>query len=277
MRKLYFNESAKRKMRKGFLWVQYAIFDDKRLNSSDKVVYMALARFANNETQEARPSMPKLIKTTGLVENTVRKSIKQLERFGYIEISKETGKVNYYQLNDPQNILSSDNDFDTPPQILQGSSQPAKTFNTPSNKGVRPPQNKGTNNTNTTILNNNDITKENFQLISEIEGLPKKDHLEILKDGEEQGDGSLYKIAMNFAKMFSDIENKNFYIKLVKEFAENNALTELEIIANTIKTDQKMEGKIKSEKKVFTAKAKERSKQIGICEWFWNKNKEKKI
>lgn len=113
MRKPYFDKTIKRKMRQGFLWIPYMIFDDKRLNASDKVVYSALARWVNNETQECYPSKKTLEEYTALTEPTVRKSLYHLRDLGYIEIDSKKGKINYYQLNDPQRIFDTKNKGDT--------------------------------------------------------------------------------------------------------------------------------------------------------------------
>jgi len=99
MREIHFNKEQKRKQRKGFLWVQYEIFNCD-LTSSDKLVYMVLARFADNETQECHPSTETISKFSGLTQRTVISSIKHLEKAGIIEVDRQFGDANYYQLND---------------------------------------------------------------------------------------------------------------------------------------------------------------------------------
>ncbi len=101
MRKTHFDKNIKRKMRKGFLWVHNDVIDNHNLNASDKLVYMVLARFVDEETQECYPSIKKLKKMSNLTEPTIRKALKALKENGFIEISQEVGKVNYYQLNEP--------------------------------------------------------------------------------------------------------------------------------------------------------------------------------
>jgi len=95
-----FDKTIKRKQRKGFLWIDNQVFDDKRLGLSDKAVYVALARFVNNETQECYPSIKTLKATANLTNSTLYKSLYKLRDLGYIEIEQDKGKVNYYQLND---------------------------------------------------------------------------------------------------------------------------------------------------------------------------------
>jgi DNA-binding transcriptional regulator YhcF (GntR family) len=100
MRKTHFSKLIKRKMRRGFLWVDYEIIDDKQLTSSDKIVYMTMARFVDNETQECFPSNKKLAEMTGLTTRTIINAVKHLEDGGYIEVDRAFGRINYYQLNE---------------------------------------------------------------------------------------------------------------------------------------------------------------------------------
>lgn len=126
-------------MRRGFFWIHHCVFDDKKLNPSDKVVYQALCRFVNSETQECYPSMKTLVDCTGLSDNTIRTKLKHLKKLGYIEIDSADGKVNYYQINEPPQKLN-------PLKLL---------YNTPSKKTPLPPQIALTNNNK---VNNNKIT-----------------------------------------------------------------------------------------------------------------------
>lgn len=138
-RQPFFNKNIKRKMRRGFFWIHHCVFDDRALNPSDKVVYQALCRFVNSETQECFPSMRTLVDCTGLSENTIRTKLKHLNELNYIEIDSADGKVNYYQINEPPQKLN-------PLKLL---------YNTPSNNDALPPQNIATNKNKS---NNNNIT-----------------------------------------------------------------------------------------------------------------------
>ena len=100
VRRPHFNKTIKRKQRKGFLWIDYVVFDDPRLSAFDKIVYTTLARFVNNENQECYPSTKIIKKYAQITDPTLFKSLNRLEDLGYIEIDKKSGKVNYYQLNE---------------------------------------------------------------------------------------------------------------------------------------------------------------------------------
>ncbi|HPC31311.1 MAG TPA: helix-turn-helix domain-containing protein [Candidatus Paceibacterota bacterium] len=139
MRQSYFNKEQKRKMRKRFAWVSYEVLEDEDLTSSDKVVYMVLSRFADNETQECYPSFGKIRKLSGLTDTTISTSIKHLEEKEYIEVSRNAGKVNMYQLNEPPKKL----DY-------------SKRIGTTTQKEEKlPPKNNSTNNTNSNNTNIN--------------------------------------------------------------------------------------------------------------------------
>ena len=122
-------------MRRGFLWVDYGIIDDEELTSSDKVVYVVLARFTDNETQECYPSNKRLGEETGLTTRTIVNSIRHLEESGYVEVDRKSGKVNYYQLN-----------------AVSEKSSPVKNGNSTSEKKIHLPVKND--NTNNTYINN---------------------------------------------------------------------------------------------------------------------------
>ena len=86
---------------KGFLWIRYAIFDNKTLNGSDIMVYAALMRHMNNDTKECFPSIKTLMVKSRLTQNTVYKSLDILESEKLILRVKTKGKVNHYVILEP--------------------------------------------------------------------------------------------------------------------------------------------------------------------------------
>ena len=88
--------------RKSHIWIHTIVFDDTRLKTSDKLVYLTLARFVNNETQECFPSIEKICEVGGLTNRTVTKSLRKLEKYNYIEIRRSAGNVNTYVLLEPE-------------------------------------------------------------------------------------------------------------------------------------------------------------------------------
>lgn len=118
------------------MWIQYEVFDDKRLSSSDKVVYMVLARHANNDTQTCFPSIETIEQEAGLTQNTVVRSLRKLEKLHIIDIKKEQGMSNIYQLNHIESKVTT---------RLIGS---GSNIEPPHNEVGYPPQNEVSNNTN---------------------------------------------------------------------------------------------------------------------------------
>lgn len=86
MRQSYFNKEQKRKMRGRFAWVPYEVLEDEDLTSSDKVVYMVLSRFADNETQECYVSLDEIKKLSSLTEEIIINSMLHLVEKGYIDL-----------------------------------------------------------------------------------------------------------------------------------------------------------------------------------------------
>lgn len=61
--------------------------EDSSLNASDKLVYVTLSMFANNETGRCFPSIKKIANKSKFSPRTVKYSIKKLESKGYIKIN----------------------------------------------------------------------------------------------------------------------------------------------------------------------------------------------
>ena len=83
-----------------WFWVDKVVWQDKRLTSSDKVVYGTLAYFANNKNQQTFPSYTTVEEYSGVSNRQCYYSIKRLENFKYIQIKRKSGKPNLYTLLD---------------------------------------------------------------------------------------------------------------------------------------------------------------------------------
>lgn len=92
---------TQRKIRNGFAWIDYCVIDDKNVTGSDILIYLVLARHADNTTQQCRPGIQRIMKESRLTKPTVLKSISRLEQFGYISVNRTAGKVNIYTLLEP--------------------------------------------------------------------------------------------------------------------------------------------------------------------------------
>lgn len=131
-----------RDLRNGeWFWVHKYVWKDKKLKSSDKVVYGTLAYFANNQSQDCYPSLNTMVKFSGLSKPTVTASLRRLTECNYIKKKKDAnfhkGKANVYTL-------------------VKNFNQPSKEYAQPSKKDYLPLGKKTTpNNTYITRLNNN--------------------------------------------------------------------------------------------------------------------------
>lgn len=88
-----------KRTRESFLWLNYSFFDNylKKIQPSSVLVYMAMCRMADNETQTCFPSMETLSEKTGVARSTVALCVKELSDIGLIDW-KRTGRSNRYQL-----------------------------------------------------------------------------------------------------------------------------------------------------------------------------------
>lgn len=89
-----------RDLRNGdWYWINKLVLDHPYLTSSAKIVYCALAYFANNKTQKAFPSIKKIMELTGLgSRTTIVNSIKKLEGYCFIIAERKKGRITEYTL-----------------------------------------------------------------------------------------------------------------------------------------------------------------------------------
>lgn len=99
-----------RDRRGGFLWVSNQIFDHfaGQVNSSTFMLYMALCRMANNETQDCFPSQSRLGKMIGVDERTVRRCMEELIAMKLVGIEKQGRAYRYTLLKTPDNLSAID-------------------------------------------------------------------------------------------------------------------------------------------------------------------------
>lgn len=71
-----------------FVWLTKAVMMDESLKASDKSVYATLCMYADNNSSECWPSRSTIMKKAGISDHSLRKSIRKLEEYGYIEVSK---------------------------------------------------------------------------------------------------------------------------------------------------------------------------------------------
>lgn len=63
--------------------------DNGITKASEIAVYCAIAMYADNRTRQAYPNISTIANKARVSERTVRTSVKQLEKSGYIRISKK--------------------------------------------------------------------------------------------------------------------------------------------------------------------------------------------
>jgi len=79
-------------------WVQKEILSSEKIKPSAKLVYSALAYYANNKSQIAFPSATTISKLIKLNRDTVFSALKELKENNFIDIKKSSGKCNNYIL-----------------------------------------------------------------------------------------------------------------------------------------------------------------------------------
>lgn len=87
-----------------FAWMPTAVFGDRRLTRTDVCVFGTIAGHANRETGLAWPSAARIAAMTAIDLRHVRKSIRRLSEFGWLEIERRKqdngrDRSNRYRLN----------------------------------------------------------------------------------------------------------------------------------------------------------------------------------
>lgn len=88
-----------RDSRDGFLWLSNSFFDNyiQHIQPTSIVIYLAIARMVNNQTQTCFPSYERLSNMTGMARSTVAIAIQELRNVGVVAWEKE-GRKNVYRL-----------------------------------------------------------------------------------------------------------------------------------------------------------------------------------
>lgn len=72
--------------------------NSEELTPKDLLIYICIKKFYNSKTNECFPSLDTIVKLSGVSKPTVRKSIENLKKFGYITVTIK-GRSNYYHFN----------------------------------------------------------------------------------------------------------------------------------------------------------------------------------
>lgn len=81
-----------------WIWTSKALLFHEQIDGNNFKVYCGLAAYANNNTQEAFPSIITLANRLHMSRNTVINGLKSLEENGFISIEKTRGEHNVYSL-----------------------------------------------------------------------------------------------------------------------------------------------------------------------------------
>lgn len=98
---------------RNFTMVYSDFFESKKLNFYEKTIYIALKKFADNETMTAYPSVRTISRITGISISKIKESIKNMVDLGAISVnhrySADYGYMsNLYTLNDSRDFWSDD-------------------------------------------------------------------------------------------------------------------------------------------------------------------------
>lgn len=122
----------------GWYWVDNRLVqrDGKMLGVAAIAVYNVLASYANNDTQEAFPSIKRIAKLLGISATTVRESIEALSANGWLVVTKRKSP-------DGKQFLSNVYTLVTPPETAAVIAPEKRKRSKKSKGGVVPPRYQG--------------------------------------------------------------------------------------------------------------------------------------
>ena len=93
-------------------WVAYPHAENigTDLEPQDKLIYLAIRRYMNEDTMRAYPSYSKITEDTGAAPRTILKCVQNLVNAGYLETSKKGRKI-VYQFNNQKQFEAFSYDF----------------------------------------------------------------------------------------------------------------------------------------------------------------------
>jgi predicted transcriptional regulator len=109
----YMSDTIHRGSKRNFFMVDNGVFDERlNLEPLDKLVYIALLRYADNNSREAFPAMQRIADDIGITRQRVNTAIKILEQRGLIKKKKrfdKTGgkKSNLYIVYDANEVINT--------------------------------------------------------------------------------------------------------------------------------------------------------------------------
>lgn len=86
------------------------------LDPKDKLVYLAIRRYMNEQTEEAFPSYAKISENTGACPRTIKKCVDNLVNEGYLETRKDGRKI-IYKFNNKKHFEPFSYDFLDKPDL----------------------------------------------------------------------------------------------------------------------------------------------------------------
>tara|TARA_R100000808_G_scaffold2316_2_gene9414 strand:+ start:1678 stop:2325 length:648 start_codon:yes stop_codon:yes gene_type:complete len=80
----------------GFTVIENSFIRDESIGRNEKVVYLVLASFADQDTGQCYPSIATIEKFAGLTDKPVMKAIRELERIGWIKCQRRSNTSTLY-------------------------------------------------------------------------------------------------------------------------------------------------------------------------------------
>ena len=105
-------DSIERGSRRNFFMVDNGVFDERlNIEPLDKLIYICLLRYADNNTREAFPGQARIAKDIGITRQRVNTAIKILQDRGLIDVKQrfdKTGsqKSNHYIVYDANDVIN---------------------------------------------------------------------------------------------------------------------------------------------------------------------------
>lgn len=208
--------------KKGWFWIENSLIDRDDLNPYEKLLYMTLARYCDNNGK-CFPAFETLMKATGINSRaTLTKYLKYLEEKELIFVVRKTGKSNFYYL---KNCEKKENDQYS--SCTGSTDEPVHEMNYTSSSDEQVPVHE-VNSNNTHLKIHNEGNKKNI-LKKVSQKAKKKNEIEEFINNLEQDDDYkklLFEYVQYRKKIKKSIKTTKPIEKLINDFPTYFSLEE---------------------------------------------------
>lgn len=108
-----------------WVWTSKAFLFDENVDEKMYKTYCGIAAYANNQTQQAYPTINTLSRKLHMGRTTIMRAMQKLEKYGFISVDRKLGEHNVYTLISEYSVENKRKEKKPVPSIYADKSTPA--------------------------------------------------------------------------------------------------------------------------------------------------------